>query len=173
MIKDLMVHLDGATEDELRLAYAEALASTLGAHLTGLFTNPVPDSAILAPIDGGTTAASVLADLEQEAVRNGDIVEQRLGDRLSRLTVPGEILRADGTPGQLASRAASVARCSDVFVASRPYGIESPRWSGVFEAVLFESGRGMFVVPPAQPPSAAIQRILVCWRDTREAAPAV
>src|SRR5690349_4701218 len=39
MIRDVLVHLDGSPDDELRLAHAEAIATAHEAHVTGLFTN--------------------------------------------------------------------------------------------------------------------------------------
>src|SRR4051812_7740876 len=164
MIKDVMVHLDGSSGDELRIQHAEAIASSTQAHLTGLFTNILPDYAGLASVDGSGAAASLMADIQDQARQSGDQVEQRLADRFSRLGVPNEVRRVDGTSGELADHAASEARWADLFVLSRPYAEDSdPRWDGLFEAVLFEGGRGVFVVPPGRSPSDAIRRILVAW----------
>lgn len=174
MIKDVLVHLDGGEGDELRLQHAEAIAVISAAHLTGLFTNPLADITAVVPIDGGAAAAQVMADLEEEGRRQGDIVRQRLAERFSRISVPNEIRRIDASPGQLANRAASEARCADLFVASRPYdGNGSAKWDALFEAVLFESGRAIYLVPPGRRPADAIRRVLVAWRDTKEAARAV
>ena len=43
----------------------------------------------------------------------------------------------------------------------------------LFEEVLFEGGRGVLVVPPRHRPADAVRRVLVCWRNAREAARAV
>jgi nucleotide-binding universal stress UspA family protein len=174
MIRDVLVQLDGGADDELRLLHAEAIATAAQAHVTGLFTNSLPDIAALMPVDGGAATAQVLADLDEKARRSGDRIQQHLTGRLSRLSVSNELLRLDGPPGQLAGRAASEARRADLFVASRPYGRDdASRWDELFEAVLFGSGRGVYVVPPGRKPSDAIRRILVAWRDTRETARAV
>jgi nucleotide-binding universal stress UspA family protein len=174
MIRDVLVQLDGGADDELRLLHAEAIATAAQAHITGLFTNPLPDISALMPVDGGAATAQVLADLDEGARRSGDRIQQHLTERLSRLSVSNELRRLDGTPGQLAGRAASEARRADLFVASRPYGRDdATRWDELFEAVLFGSGRGVYVVPPGRKPSNAIRRILVAWRDTRETARAV
>ena len=53
MIKDILVHLDGIADDELRLQHAEAVASASEGHLTGLFTNPLADLTAVMPLDGG------------------------------------------------------------------------------------------------------------------------
>ena len=51
MIKDILVHLDGSADDELRLQHAEAIATASQGHLTGLFTNPLADLAAFMPLD--------------------------------------------------------------------------------------------------------------------------
>jgi len=174
MIKDVLVHLDGGDDDELRLAHAEAIASASEARITGLFTNTLPDFALMTPMDGGAAAAEVLAELDEEARRSGDRTQQRLAERFMRLSVPNEIRRLDGTPGQLMKQAVSEARRSDLFVAQRPYdGNGSSAWDDLFESVLFGSGRGVYIVPPGRKPAEAIRRVLVAWRETRETARAI
>jgi CBS domain-containing protein len=42
-IRDVMVHLDGTSEDEVRIAHGEAIAAVFDAHLTGIYTNPLPE----------------------------------------------------------------------------------------------------------------------------------
>lgn len=174
MIKDVLVHLDGSADDELRLGHAEAIASTCQAHVTGLFTNTLPDLAPMVPLDGGAAAAEVIADLDEEARRSGDRIQQRLTERFSRFAVSNEVRRLDGTLGQLIGEAVSEARRADLFVTKRPYdGKDGTQWDDLFEAVLFGSGRGVYVVPPSRKPSDEIRRVLVAWRDTRETARAL
>jgi nucleotide-binding universal stress UspA family protein len=174
MIKDVLVHLDGTPQDEERLQYAEAIASTSQAHVTGLFTNPMPDMPMIAPMDGGVGVAEVLSSLEDEARRTGDAVQQKLAERFARLGTSNEIRRVEEVPGRLSDRAATEARWADLFVTSRPYDDRgATQWADLFETVLFASGRGILVVPPNRRPADAIRRVLVCWRDTREAARAV
>ena len=173
MIKDVSVLLDGSSEDELRLRHAEVIATGSGAHLTGLFLNPLAELAAVMPIDGGGAAAQLVADLDEGVRRQGDVVRQRLSERFSRLSVPSEIRRIDAPPGELVDRAVSEARWSDLFVTSRPYDNGLSKWKQLFEALLFESGRGIYVVPPGRQPADVIRRILVAWRDTRETARAV
>lgn len=174
MIKDVLVHLDGTPRDEERLQQAEALASVCQAHVTGLLTNPLPDMPLITPMDAGAAAAGILISLTEEARGTGDTFQRRLTERMARFSVPNEIRRLDGTPGELTSQAASEARWADLFIVSRPYDVnETAHWDALFEAVLFEGGRSVLVVPPNHRPADSIRRILVCWRNTREAARAV
>ena len=67
MIKDIMVHLDGSPEDEIRLEHGQALASAGRAHLIGIFTNLLPDLTVAMPMDGGAAAMQILTELEDKA----------------------------------------------------------------------------------------------------------
>jgi nucleotide-binding universal stress UspA family protein len=101
-------------------------------------------------------------------------MQERLTERFSLLSVPCAIRRIDASPGEMVRRIATEARWGDLFVAERPYREGGgDRWNDVFETVLFHGGRSLYVVPPGRPPSAPIRRVLVAWRDTREAARAV
>jgi nucleotide-binding universal stress UspA family protein len=175
VIKDVQVHLDGTPQDEFRIRHAEALAEAAsGIHITGIFTNPLADIAVLGPVDGGAAAAEALARLDEDARRSGDRIQHRLAERFARLVVPSEIRRIEASPGELMRRTISEARWADLFVVSRPYGgEEGARWDDLFESVLFQSGRGLYVVPPDRQPSDRIRRILVAWSDTRESVRAV
>jgi nucleotide-binding universal stress UspA family protein len=174
MIKDVLVHLDGSTQDEERLLYGEIIASISQAHLTGLFTNPLPDMAALVPFEGGAVAADLVVQMDMEARQHGDRVAGELTDRFIRLSVPNEVRRVEDIAEQIPSEAATEARWADLFVASRPFEDDGDtQWRRLFEAVLFESGRAVLVVPPGRRPPEALRRVLVCWRDTRESARAV
>lgn len=174
MIKDILVHLDGSEEDEHRLCHAEAIAAAAGAHITGLFLNSLADLTVVMPLDGGAAAVQMLADLDDEARRQGDIRQQRLTERFSRMSVLNEIRRIDAIPGELINRAVSDVRWSDLFVMSRPYGSNgSGKWNELFEAALFEGSGGIYVVPPGAKASDAFRRILIAWKDTRQTARAV
>src|SRR5918993_1593153 len=99
MIKDIMVHLDGSPEDEIRLEHGQALATAGRAHLIGLFTNQIPDLTVAMPMDGGAAAIQVLIELQNQAVKDGDVTAKRLTERLAGLQVPSELRRFDETFG--------------------------------------------------------------------------
>ncbi|MGO4707324.1 universal stress protein [Microvirga sp. 2MCAF38] len=174
MIKDILVHLDGSPEDEMRIGHAESIASTHEAHITGLFTNSLPDYAAFASMDGGAGAAALLAQLQDESKREADEVQQRLTERFARLGVSNEIRRIEDVPGLISNLVASEARWGDLMVVGQPYRENSKTdWDDLFETVLFEGGRSVLVIPPNRQPTDAIRRILICWRDSREATRAV
>ncbi|NNC01049.1 universal stress protein, partial [Corallococcus exiguus] len=120
-MKDILVHLDGTSEDETRLRTAEAIASVLQSHITGLFTNPLPDYAAYAPMDGGAAAAGLLVQIQEDTRQRGNQIEQKFVERFGKLGVSNEVRRIEDLPGLLSSRVVSDARCGDLFVIGQPY----------------------------------------------------
>ncbi|WP_170182118.1 universal stress protein [Phreatobacter stygius] len=172
-MKDIVVHLDGGAEDETRLSYAEQLATGRGAHITGLYTNVMPDIAMMATPEAAA-AATVFTELEQAAKAQGDATAARLLERLTRSGLPVELARCDQRLGELSLAATSAARCADLFIATCPYrGGDGTNWDGLAEAVLSDSGRGTLFVPPGLAAGQPAQRIMIAWRDTHDAARAV
>src|SRR6516165_4229454 len=104
---DLMVHLDGTSEDEVRIAHGEAIADLCDAHLTGLLTNLLPDYGLVVPGDAGAAAASAMLEVEEQARREGLASFERLTQRFSRLGVRNELRRIDASPGAISSHVAA------------------------------------------------------------------
>lgn len=174
MINDVMVHLDGSREDEVRLAHGEALATAERANLTGLYTNTLLDYALAVPMDAGAAVAQALADAEQEARAAGESTRERLENRFARLDMANEVRMLQDTAGMLPTRATREARCADLFVATRPYALNrDTEWVDLVQTVLFGSGRALLLVPPGTHPQGEIRTVLVAWQDTREAARAL
>jgi len=168
--KDVSVHLDGTAEDEIRLAHAEAIAAWCGAHLTGLYTNALPDPALYA----GEFGASAIGDLSDTVRREGDAAHAKLVHRFERLGVTNDVRRIEGFPGLLQQALATETRWSDLFLGSCPHGApDLERWASLIETVMFDSGHGVYLVPRGVKPRETLRTVLVGWIDTREAARAV
>lgn len=174
MIKDIMVHLDGSPEDEIRLEHGQALASAGRAHLIGIYTNLLPELSIAMPMDGGAAAIQVLTELEEKARQDGDANAERLTKWLAGLQVPSELRRLDETYNTLSARVVEQARCADLFIASRPDGeTDAPDWTDLVEAVIFGSGRALLLVPPGRHRQGPIKTVLIAWNGSRESARAL
>ncbi len=168
MVKDVMVRLDGTAADEVRLAAVNGIADIFDCHIIGLYFNVMP--VVVAAEDG--VGAIGAAELLQAAKDAGDKVEARLIQRLTRLQKPMEIRRFDAVDNDIADVTYREARAADTFVALRPNGAP-PERQDVVEAVLFDSGRHVFLVPNRKPAKAAFDRILVAWNGGRESARAL
>lgn len=167
--RDIAVHLDGSPEDEVRLAHAEALAVHHGARITGIFTNLLPDPALFV----GEFGTSAIGQLVDDVTAEGDASEKQLQQRLSRLGAAHELRRLDAFPGLLEQSVTSEARWNDLFVATCPRGDGHARWRPMIESVLFDGGRGLYLLPPQAVPRSAIRTVLIAWVDTRQSARAV
>jgi nucleotide-binding universal stress UspA family protein len=167
--RDIAVHLDGSPEDEFRLAHAEALIGQQSARITGVFTSPLPDPALFAG-DFGVTA---IGQLVEAATEEGNAGEKRLRQRLARLGPAHELRRVEAFPGTLERAVASEARWNDLFLATCPRDEDTTRWRSLIETVMFDSGRGLYLLPPKVAPRSALRTVLIAWTDTRQSARAV
>jgi hypothetical protein len=162
MIKDIVVHLDGSAEDEIRLDFAEVIASTWSARLTATFTNLLPDLAVATPMDGGSAMMQMLSDWQDQAQQEGDPVSERLAARPVGIGAPYELRWVDETLSNAASAVERQARCADLFVTTRPYSnAAEPAWGRLVEAVLFGSGRALLLLPAGYSRQGPIQTVVV------------
>jgi nucleotide-binding universal stress UspA family protein len=166
MIKDVLVRLDGSKDDDGRLAAAEAIAQTFDSHVRGLFLNPVP-----LPVLGdweGLAAAAEQTRLWTEARERGDRIESELLQKLAQFNRSATIRRIDTLLDDFGRIVGHAARTADVFVTVR-----SDDATPEAESVLFESGRHLLLVPKNFQISTPFKRVVVAWKETREAARAL
>jgi nucleotide-binding universal stress UspA family protein len=168
MIKDIVVHLTGSSEDMVRLAYANRLAEILGAHLVGLHVHVLPSVLTITDASGST----FLAELIETSNKEADEVAARLKTQLAALGAHTELRRLDVYPDEAGEVLAAEARVADLFVGTRPYG-DPAKSEYVEEAVLFGSGRACIFLPPKFSGAAKFDTVLVGWKNTRESARAV
>jgi len=168
VIRDIVVHLTGSSEDTVRLDYANGLALLLGAHLTGMQVHAMPD--ILAITD--PSGSSFLQQLIETSNKQADNVSARLREKLAAFGPHAELRRLDLFPDQVGRSLASEVRVADLFVGTRPYG-DPAKGERIEEAVLFRSGRGCLFLPPKVTRAAKLDTVVIGWKNTREAARAV
>ncbi|QEL27184.1 universal stress protein (plasmid) [Bosea sp. F3-2] len=167
--RDIAVHLDGSPEDEVRLAHAEALAARYTARITGVITNLLPDPALFA----GEFGTSAIGQLVDDVTKEGDASEERLRQRLNRLGTAHELRRLDAFPGLLEQAVTSEARWNDLFIATCPRDNGHTRWRPLLESVMFDGGRGLYLLSPKAALRSPLQTVLIGWTDTRQSARAV
>jgi len=168
--QDVMVHLDGGEEDEIRIAHAEMLADLAGGRLTGMFTNPLPDMALYAS-EQGTMAVAELTETIRE---QGKAINKKLQERFQRIGVPNEVRTLEDVSAFLSERIVTEARWADLFVASCPYHEEALHdWDSLVESVMFEAGHSIYLVPRGVKPRSEIRTVMIAWLDTKEAARAI
>jgi nucleotide-binding universal stress UspA family protein len=169
MIKDIVVHLTGSEEDEIRILHAEGIARALDAHITGLLVHTMPE--VIAVTD--PTGSAYLQQVMAESASRADAGSDKLRARLDQLGLRYELRRLDVVPSAVGTTLASEARTSDLFIGTRPYG-DPTGGQRIEETVLFRSGRGCLFVPPHdKPEKSTYDTVFVAWKPTREAARAV
>lgn len=168
MIKDLAVHLTGSDEDQVRLNHAAALAGRLGAHVTGLHVNVLPEVLGLTEAAGSAYLDALLREGNAHAAR----VDARLRPRMAGLGVPNELRRLDVFPSEAGNMLAREVRLSDLFIGTRPYG-DPGGMAHIEEAVLFRSARPCLFLPPKVDVPARYETIFVAWNQSRESARAI
>ncbi len=170
MIKDIVVHLTGSDEDEIRLSYAEFLSERFEAHVRGFYVHRLPELISTSPFAmAGMPAMTTF--YEEQAAQAGRTLT-RLKERFDRLVMPHDVQQVDVYSGTAGKTLALRARTADLFVATRPYGDPADDESTEVE-VLFGSGRACLFLPPNAPPPTKLGTVVVAWNGSREAARAV
>ena len=170
MIRDILVNLDTNSAQDAARDYAISVASMFEAHLTGVAfayepVNPGTlfdgiGTAIIAQYrDELRTAAQTARNLFANAAQGAGLLSQA---HVLELGLAG----AATTFGRMA-------RNHDLSIIgqARPAG-EAPE-EAIIEGALFESGRPVLIVPYIQKTGLKLDRVMVCWDGSRNAARAV
>jgi nucleotide-binding universal stress UspA family protein len=163
--RDILVHLDDSHGSIARLNAAIGLAQTHGAHLTGLYTLPVVDSALY----GAAYAGPALPDMNLEAAeRRAKEHEAEFCAATTQVGVRAEWRRATG---DAAHPLIVYGRCHDLIVLGQtdPQDLYSLS-TGAGSQVILGAGRPVLVIPYIGPGPTLGERILLAWNGSREAA---
>ena len=170
MIKDILVNLSVAVPRDVAGEYAISIASAMGAHLAGVafaYEPVIPGSVF----DG--IAPSVIETCRAENQRAAQRAKQQFDEaaRRAATSVESSILVA-GVAGA-AETFGRMARGYDLSVVAQPRtGDELPE-DEIIQAALFNSGRPVLIVPYIHKTGFALDRVMVCWDGSRNAARAI
>jgi nucleotide-binding universal stress UspA family protein len=170
MIKDLVVNLFAGADADATGDYAISVAETFEAHAFGIafaYEPIVPPSAMAAMppeilesqrAEGESAANDAIARFEESARRAGLSAQSRM--------IPTSLAGAADLFGQIARR-------FDLSIVRQAQPDELVAQDLIIEAALFESGRPVLVVPYIQKERLKLDRVLVCWDASRNAARAI
>jgi nucleotide-binding universal stress UspA family protein len=172
MIKDIVLHLSTRASDDATIDYAVSVASAFQAHLTAVafaldpFVPPTMDLGNVVQPDwideerarAQAAAAAAIARFEEAAARNAIAFESRQMD--------SSLAGASDTFGDMAAR-------YDLSIVRQMEPGKLPLEELVIEAALFGSGRPVLIVPYIQKAALKLDRVLVCWNGSSNAARAV
>jgi nucleotide-binding universal stress UspA family protein len=171
MIKDLVVHLSArAGGTDVAGTYAMSVADAFRAHAFAIAFayEPILPPSIMGGLppevidsqraEGENAANTLIAKFEESARRAGLSAQSR--------AIPASLAGAADLFGQIARR-------FDLSVVSQSEPDTIAPQELIIEAALFESGRPVLVVPYIQKEGLKLDRVLVCWDASRNAARAI
>jgi nucleotide-binding universal stress UspA family protein len=170
MIKNIIVNLPVGEASVAAIPYAISVASAFKAHLTGVaFTyKPVLPGTVFGSVRAELIDAA-LADLVKAAKSAGAKFDDAA--RIVGLSADSRVLEA--TPVEASQYFGQFARCFDLAIVGQPEPGKTAQETSIVEAALFESGRPVLVVPYIQQQPIKLDRVLVCWDGSRNAARAI
>jgi nucleotide-binding universal stress UspA family protein len=182
-MKNLFVPIGGGMSDAAVLATAWSVARATGAHLTFFHVTINPGDAALwlphADFARGAAVHAMIDELQREAEQRASGARQHVEEFCRRNDIEFRNTPHDGvfsaswreSTGDAERQLVTEARFCDLVVIARqtqPNGL-SPY---LIERLLLDSGRPLLIVPRQARPDL-MAAVMVCWKDTPEAARAV
>ena len=168
MIKDIVVNLsigEGAAGD-----YAVSVAAKFGAHLAGIAFVYDP----IIPVSG---TGYVPAEVVDSQVADNQSASKAAIDRFtaaaSRAGISAEPVTLNASVAGSGEQFSRIARRFDLAIVGQADPEANSVEELIAESTLFESGRPMIVVPYIQKTPLKLDRVMVCWDGSRQAARAI
>jgi nucleotide-binding universal stress UspA family protein len=169
MIKDIVVNLSVAKPKDVAANFAISVASLFEAHLSAIAFAYTPPAAAMG--EGFPTPS--LDHWEAERRAEAEQAQQSFERRatLAGITFDVHIISDDVESAAVAF--GEIARNYDLAVVAQAHPDDTLPQDLTIEAALFDSGRPLLVVPYIQAKGIALDRIMVCWDGSRNAARAI
>ena len=170
MIKDIVLALEVGSSRDAARDYAISVAVAFNAHLAAIGFDYAP---ILPPIDTVSAVPSDILDAEREANRQAasDAIA-RFEEAARRAAASAESRLVEASVSGATNVFGSIARTFDLSVVGQAEP-KSMRDNLMIEGALFDSGRPVLVVPYIQRAGLKLDRVMVCWDGSRNAARAI
>ena len=168
----IAVHLDAGPRCATRVALAARLARRHGSRLVGIAPTGLPD-VILAMNRAVPEAIECIALSAADLRRNADVAARAFEQECRRAGVAS--FRAEIVIDEAVDAVVRLGRCSDLVVVGQT-DVGAPIQGVAFDfpqQVLLHAGPPVLVVPYAGTFGSLGERVLVGWKDTREAARAL
>ena len=170
MIKDIVLALEVGSSRDAARDYAISVAATFDAHLAAIGFDYAP---MLPPMDTVSALPSDILDAEREANRKAASDAIARFEEAARLAaVSAESRLVEASVSGATNVFGSIARTFDLSVVGQAEP-KSMRDDLMIEGALFDSGRPVLVVPYIQRAGLKLDRVMVCWDGSRNAARAI
>lgn len=170
MIKDLVVSLSVGAGRDAAGPYAISVAETFGAHVAGLAFSYEP---VIPPTIMGTIPSSFIESQRAESDDAANAATARFNEAAQRAGVSAETRVLSASLAGAADRFAAVARRYDLAIVGQADPDKPAPEELIAEGALFASGRPVLIVPYIQKTGLTLDRVMVCWDASRNAARAV
>jgi nucleotide-binding universal stress UspA family protein len=170
MLKDIIVNLTVDATHDAAADYAISVARAFEAHLAAIsfaYEPVVPGSVF------GSVAVELIATHRAECEKAARAAVSSFEEAVRRTGVSAESRLQTVSVAEAASMFGRIARRFDLSVVAQAEPEKLPGRDLIIEAALFESGRPVLVVPYIQSDGLKLDRVMVCWDGSRNAARAV
>jgi nucleotide-binding universal stress UspA family protein len=169
-MKDIIINLTVDAVRDPAADYAISVARTFDAHLAGIgfaYDVPIPGSVF------GATAVRLVEAQRAENQRAARDAISTFDAATRRVALSAESRLLDTSLTAAADTFGKLARRFDLAVTAQAEPGKLPGRELIIEAALFESGRPVLIVPYIQQAGLKLDRVMVCWDGSRNAARAV
>ena len=170
MIKDIVVNLSVPPTRDVAGDFAVSIATACGAHVAGIafVYEPIPP---LLTMEG--IPPRLIESLRKENEEAAKASMARFDELAKRAGVSAEVKALDASFVGASDSFGKIARRFDLAVVGQAEPNKVAPEELIAEAALFESGRPLVVVPYIQRAGLKLDRVLVCWDGSRNAARAI
>lgn len=171
MIKDILFHLSTGADPDFAAEYAVSVAEAFGAHLASVAFAYEP--VLPATMMGGGLPVDFIEAQRASAEEAATRAKAKLDEmgRLSGISVESRLISTSFAGA--ADLFSQMARRFDLSIVGQADPDKVGPQELIIEAALFQSGRPVLVVPYIQRSGMKLDRILVCWDRSRNAARAI
>ena len=169
MIKNVLVHLSTSTPRDVAGEIAVSVATSFGAHVSGLAFAHEPPVGSLSDCVSGSIISTYRAQQNAEAKRAIAAFEGRA--KSASVTFDSRIISE--TMANASEAFGVAARHYDLSIIGQAKPDDDGTQSMAIQAALFGSGRPIVVVPYIYQNHVELDRVMVCWDGSRSAARAV
>jgi nucleotide-binding universal stress UspA family protein len=169
MIKDLVVNLSVDGRD-VAGPFALSVAEAFGAHVAGIAFSYEP---IIPPTVMGGVPAAYIDEQRAENDKAANDAAARFDEAARRAGVSFESRALGASVAGAAERFSAIARRFDLSIVGQAEPGKVAPEELIVEGALFSSGRPVLIVPYIQKAALKLDRIMVCWDASRNAARAI
>jgi nucleotide-binding universal stress UspA family protein len=164
--KTIVAIIQTPKDNERLLQAVVPLATRLGSHVIGVHAEALP---MPMTTGMGFPDAEFIATASEVNRKRAAELESRFAARLADAAIPSEWRAVESFSGDSAVAARAIARTADLVLASEA-GPNEPANGADLDALLYDTGRPVLIVPTAGLKEGAFRKVIVGWNCTREAA---